>query len=147
MMINQFRHLAAYNQWANARLYAAALDLADQTYRIDIGLPLGSLHGTLNHLLITDRAWLRRLTGEGDNPRRLDIIQYEDRAELTRARIAEDRRLISVVANYGDAALKRLHSYRTMSGMPQSQELADILLNLFNNQPTIADKRVPVFPF
>jgi uncharacterized damage-inducible protein DinB len=30
MTINQFRQLAAYNRWANARLYAAALDLSDQ---------------------------------------------------------------------------------------------------------------------
>jgi uncharacterized damage-inducible protein DinB len=26
MTINQFRQLAAYNRWANARLYSAALD-------------------------------------------------------------------------------------------------------------------------
>ena len=34
MTINQFRQLAAYNRWANARLYAAALDLSDQAYRL-----------------------------------------------------------------------------------------------------------------
>ena len=49
MTINQFRQLAAYNRWANARLYAAALDLSDQAYRLHIGVFFGSLHGTLNH--------------------------------------------------------------------------------------------------
>ena len=41
MTINQFRQLAAYNRWANARLYAAALDLSDQAYRLHIGVVFG----------------------------------------------------------------------------------------------------------
>jgi hypothetical protein len=44
MTINQFRQLAAYNRWANARLYAAALDLSYQAYRLHIGV-FCSLHG------------------------------------------------------------------------------------------------------
>jgi uncharacterized damage-inducible protein DinB len=47
----------------------------------------GSLHGTLNQLLLIDRLWLKRFTGEGEHPERLDAILYEDRAELTRARV------------------------------------------------------------
>src|ERR1700692_93015 len=113
MTPDQFRQLAGYNRWANARLYAAALELSDLAYRLHIGVFFGNLHGTLNHLLLTDRLWLKRLTGEGDHPNRLDAILYDDRAELTRARIAEDNRLIAVVQNYNDAALASLHSYKT----------------------------------
>ena len=146
MTINQFRQLAAYNRWANARLYAAALDLSNQAYRLHIGVLFGSLHGTLNHLLLTDRLWLRRLTSEGEHPNRLDAILYEDRAELTRARIAEDNRLIAVVERYDEAALASLHSYKTTSGMPQSQVLSDILLHLFNHQnpPSRASTCLPI---
>jgi uncharacterized damage-inducible protein DinB len=134
MGTEHFRQLAAYNRWANARLYAAVLDLSDQAYRLHIGVFFGSLHGTLNHLLLTDRLWLKRLTGEGDHPNRLDAILYENRAELTRARIAADNRLIAVVDQYDDVALASLHSYKTTSGMPQCQILSDILLHLFNHQ-------------
>jgi hypothetical protein len=77
---------------------------------------------------------LKRLTGEGDHPNQLDTILYEDRVELTRARIAEDKRLIAVVEKYDEAGLANLHSYNTTSGMPQSQVLSDILLHLFNHQ-------------
>jgi uncharacterized damage-inducible protein DinB len=54
-MITQehFKQLAAYNRWANARLYAAALDLSELSYRLHTGVYFGSLHGTLNHLLLT----------------------------------------------------------------------------------------------
>jgi uncharacterized damage-inducible protein DinB len=125
---------AHYNKWANARLYAAALDLSEQSYRLHIGVFFGGLHGTLNHLLLTDRLWLKRLTGEGDHPNELDAILYEDRMELACARNAEDERLIKVIERYDEAALKSLHSYKTTSGMPQSQVLADILMHLFNHQ-------------
>ena len=134
MTRDKFQQLAAYNRWANARPYGAALDLSDQAYRLHIGVFFGSLHGTLNHLLLTDRLWLKRLTGEGEHPNQLNVILYEDRAELTRARMAEDDRLIAVVEKYDEAALATLHSYKTTSGMPQSQVLSDILLHLFNHQ-------------
>ena len=92
MLSHQFKQLANYNRWANARLYAAALDLSEQAYRLHIGVFFGSLHGTLNHLLLTDRLWLKRLTREGEHPNRLDTILYENSVELTQARMAEDRR-------------------------------------------------------
>ena len=85
-------------------------------------------------MLLTDRLWLKRLTGEGDHPNRLDAILYEDRTELARARIAEDELLISIIAKYDEAALRDLHSYKTISGMPQLQVLGDILMHLFNHQ-------------
>jgi len=134
MSADQFKQFAAYNKWANARLYAAALDLSEPSYRLHIGVFFGGLHGTLNHLLLTDRLWLKRLTGEGDHPNRLDAILYEDRMELARARIAGDERLITLIEKYDEAALRGLHSYRTSTGMPQSQVLGDILMHLFNHQ-------------
>ena len=38
------------------------------------------------------------------------------------------------VEKYDEAALRGLHSYKTTSGMPQSQVLGDILMHLFNHQ-------------
>ena len=59
-----FEQFAAYNRWANARLYHAALALSDADYRRDVGAFFKSMHGTLNHLLVADRLWLKRLTGK-----------------------------------------------------------------------------------
>ena len=81
MSVDQYKQFAAYNKWANARLYAVALDLSEQSYRLHIGVFFDGLHGTLNLLLLTDRLWLKRLTGEGDHPNRLDAILYEDRTD------------------------------------------------------------------
>jgi uncharacterized damage-inducible protein DinB len=134
MAIENFRQLAAYNHWANLRLYGAALELPEETYRRSTGVFFGSLHGTLNHLLLTDRVWLRRLTGEGEHPDRLDAILHDDRHELLHARIAEDARLKRVVDGYADSDLTEAVAYRTTSGKGYSQPLQDILLHLFNHQ-------------
>lgn len=134
MGTDNFRQLADYNHWANLRVYAAALEMPEQQYRRPTGVFFGSLHGTLNHLLLTDRIWLKRLTGEGEHPDRLNAILYDDRRELLRARIAEDARLNDVVRNYTEADLVKDVSYQTTSGKPYSQARQDILLHLFNHQ-------------
>jgi len=133
MSIENFKQLADYNHWANRRLYAAALALPDERYRHRTGVFFGSLHGTLNHLLLADRIWLKRLTGEGEHPLRLDAILFEDRNELARARMAEDARLKRVVSGYSEADLAAAVSYKTRSGAPHQQALKDILLHLFNH--------------
>jgi uncharacterized damage-inducible protein DinB len=129
-----FTQFAAYNRWANARLYAAALALPDEAYKRPVGVFFASLHGTLNHLLVTDRMWLCRLTGEGTHFDPLDAILYDDLAELARARAREDERIIAVVSGYDDAVLVRAHSYKTTSGAPKVQPIADILSHVFNHQ-------------
>src|SRR5215471_14757947 len=134
MRIDDFKQLADYNQWANRRLYAAALAMPDEQYRRPTGVFFGSLHGTLNHLLLTDRVWLKRLTGEGEHPARLDGILFEDRDALARARIAEDERLIRFVGQYREDDLREELAYQTMSGVPQRQQLGHILMHLFNHQ-------------
>jgi len=134
MSIDYFRQFADYNHWANRRLYAAALAMPDELYRRPTGVFFGSLHGTLNHLLLADRVWLKRLTGEGEHPSQLNAILYDDRNALARARMAEDARLIDVVGHYGEDDLRGVVSYQTMSGVPFRQELAQILLHLFNHQ-------------
>ena len=134
MEIDNFRQLAAYNHWANLRLYGAALEMPEATYRHPTGVFFGSLHGTLNHLLVTDRIWLKRLTGIGKPPNRLDAILYENRRELLAARSAEDARLIDLVRSYADGDLDQAIVYQTSSGKPYSQPRRDILLHLFNHQ-------------
>ncbi len=129
-----FRQLADYNRWANARLYAAALALEDEPYRRPVGVFFSSLHGTLNHLLLTDRIWLKRLTGEGEHPDRLDAILYDDRLELAAARAAEDQRILRVVDGFDEAAYARKVVYRTTRGVAHEQALQDILTHLFNHQ-------------
>ena len=129
-----FEQLAAYNRWANARLYEAALALTDSDYQRDTGVFFKSMMGTLNHLLVTDRNWMRRLTGEGEHYHRGDIVIHEDRRSLGAARADEDDRIVRYVASLDEAALASLHAYATTKDKPFEQRRSDILAHLFNHQ-------------
>src|SRR4051794_30228644 len=73
-----FGELARYNAWANERLYAACGELADTERKAPRPAFFGSIHRTLNHLLVGDRVWLSRLAGEAHGIASLDQELYED---------------------------------------------------------------------
>jgi uncharacterized damage-inducible protein DinB len=126
---------ARYNAWANARLYEAVEGLSDEDYRADRGVFFRSMHGTLNHLLVTDRVWLQRFTGEGDVPDRLDAILFERFSDLRDARESEDERILRYVSGLGEDALNGTISYRRVSTPePVTQPLAPGLSHWFNHQ-------------
>jgi uncharacterized damage-inducible protein DinB len=130
-----FDSLARYNEWANRRLYAAAAELSDAHYRTDRGAFFKSMHGTLNHLLVTDRIWMRRITGEGDAPDRLDAILFHDLSKLRAAREAEDARIVDHVSGLTEEQLAGVIRYRRVSTPDlYDQELAPALAHLFNHQ-------------
>jgi len=130
-----FEMYAAYNAWVNERLYEAAARLPDAEYRRDRGAFFGSLHGTLNHLLVGDRIWMHRFTGAGVEPKELDGILYQDFRELRAERRAEDARISKYVAGLSERDLAgtiRYHSTRSPADI--EQHLAPLLLHFFNHQ-------------
>jgi uncharacterized damage-inducible protein DinB len=130
-----FAMMAGYNAWCNERLYDAAQSLPDADYRADRGAFFKSVHGTLNHLLVADRIWMRRFTAKGDAPNRLDAILFEDLKDLRPARQAEDARIVAYVEGLSDADLGRLLRYRTITNpMDFEQPLAPALIHFFNHQ-------------
>jgi uncharacterized damage-inducible protein DinB len=132
---DHYRMFARYNVWANNRLYEAAARLSNEQYRADRGAFFKSVHGTLNHLLVTDRIWMRRFTGEGDAPDRLDAILFETFDELRAAREAEDRRILRFVEGLDDRRIEGTIKYRRVSSPEEfEQQLALALAHWFNHQ-------------
>lgn len=134
-MPERYQMLAGYNAWANERLYGAASKLPDGEYRADRGAFFGSLHGTLNHLLVGDRIWMRRFTGSGEAPDRLDVILYSDLEKLREARRAEDLRISRYCGSIDAEILEGEFSYRTIAKPSTvTQRLAPALDHFFNHQ-------------
>jgi uncharacterized damage-inducible protein DinB len=130
-----YRMFGHYNEWANRRLYDAAARLSTEQYRADRGAFFKSVHGTLNHLLVTDRIWMRRFTGEGDAPHRLDAILFETFVELRAARESEDRRILDFVDLLDDIRIAGTIRYRRVSTPEEfEQPLAPALAHWFNHQ-------------
>src|SRR5215472_10382287 len=104
-MKSRYQKFAGYNRWCNERLYEAAAKMPEADYRADRGAFFRSLHGTLNHLLVGDRIWMRRFTGVGDVPPSLDAILHNDFTALRDARRSEDVKIVRYVGNLSDADL------------------------------------------
>jgi uncharacterized damage-inducible protein DinB len=134
MSKTHFEMLARYNRWANVRLYRMASALPDELYRKNVGAYFGSLHGTLNHLLAADRIWMRRLTGSGEHPHKLNEIVVDDFPSLQVARKVEDERIVRFVGEMEETLLKIPWEYQMLNGTPQRQPLGEILAHLFNHQ-------------
>lgn len=133
-MRETFEMFSGYNAWANERLYDAAAQLSDQDYRADHGAFFKSMHGTLNHLLVADRVWMHRFTGEGPLPTALNAILEDDFNDLRAARAGEDARIISYVESLTDEDLAGDIRYRTSRPAEIVQPLRHALSHVFNHQ-------------
>jgi uncharacterized damage-inducible protein DinB len=134
-MKSHYTMFAGYNAWANRRLYDAAAQLSDADYRADRGAFFKSMHGTLNHLLATDRIWMKRFTGAGEAPERLDAILHGRLADLDSARTAFDRDIVTWVNGLDEARLQGTIRYRRVSTPEEFvQPLMPALDHWFNHQ-------------
>jgi uncharacterized damage-inducible protein DinB len=134
-MKSRYLMFAGYNAWCNERLYDAAAKVPDADYRADRGAFFKSLHGTLNHLLVGDRIWMQRFTGQGAVPNSLNAVLFEDFASLRKARHAEDARISGYIERLSDDDLKRTIRYRTLSNPADiEQVLSPALDHFFNHQ-------------
>jgi uncharacterized damage-inducible protein DinB len=134
-MKSRYQMFAGYNAWCNERLYDAAATVPDAEYRADRGAFFRSLHGTLSHLLVGDRIWMRRFTGAGEQPPGLDAILHDDFESLRAARRSEDVTIARYIDRLSDADLLGALRYRTVV-RPQviEQALSPALDHFFNHQ-------------
>lgn len=130
-----FAMMAGYNAWCNERVYDAAAQLSDADYRADRGAFFKSVHGTLNHLLATDRIWLKRFTAQGEAPNRLDAVLFENFDDLRDARRKEDERIVAYIEGLSEADLAGRIRFKTITNPAEiEQPLAPALIHLFNHQ-------------
>ena len=86
-----FQQLAAYHAWATQRLlqeHVALMNEAD--YRRKVGLFFGSIHGTLNHLLVAETIWQARFI-DGKSP----ALAMDEELETNARKLAESLSTLS----------------------------------------------------
>jgi uncharacterized damage-inducible protein DinB len=133
-LLDHYRALARYNRWMNERLYALAEELGDEPRKRPMGAFFGSLHGTFNHLLLTDRVWLSRLGACGAPVfRALSDELFAEFAALREAREATDALLASYVDALAPRDLERTIEYAATTGAKR-HALWMALSHLFNHQ-------------
>jgi len=129
-----FSTLANFNPWVNAHIYDAVATLADEEYRRDEGLFFGSIHRTLNHILVVDRLWFCRVQGVKPDVKSLDQILFNDFDQLRAGRQAEDQQIIDIVSGFDLDALSEEVSFITTDGRQGQLPRAHMLMAVFNHQ-------------
>jgi len=132
--INNFQLLANFNKWANDKIISSTKELVEVDYKKDRGAYFLSIHGTLNHILIVDRAYISRLKGKEHGLKSLDLILYENLTELEEARIIEDKGLIDLVNDLTATSLQKKITYQSFNGTSTTLTVSEILMTLFNHQ-------------
>jgi uncharacterized damage-inducible protein DinB len=133
--------MARYNRWMNDKLYAVAGKLTDTERKQDRGAFFGSIHRTLNHLLVGDRVWMGRFSGtaleDGEmgpgGIRTLDQELYADFDELRGERAKTDDAIDAFSATL--TAEKLGGSLRYLRrGVPNEFPLWHAVAHFFNHQ-------------
>ncbi len=134
-MIDHFIMFAAYNRWANQRLFDAARQLAPEQYRVNCEVAFNSMQGTLNHILVGDTAWMSRFQQVSNPIKSLEAILYSDFDDLWTARQQMDTRIIHYVEGLDETKLNSDFTYTTVLLPEQiTQKLSPTLAHLFNHQ-------------
>jgi uncharacterized damage-inducible protein DinB len=129
-----FLRFARYNAWANRRLYEACASLSAADYGAKRSCFFGSIHATLNHILVGDRIWMGRFEDVPSGLDRLDDILYGEFANLRVAREAEDARIFEFMRHLGEGDLGATLRYRNMAGEARETPLVWALAHFFNHQ-------------
>ncbi len=131
---SQYEASARYNRWMNERLYALAELVGDQDRKRDRGAFFGSIHGTLNHILLGDRVWLARFgAGEALAVKSLGDELFADFDELRRERTKTDDVIATFMASLDGEKLDGPLRY-TRAGETIEHPLWWAVGHLFNHQ-------------
>lgn len=140
------RELARYNRWFNGSVYDTAALLSDAERKRDLGAFFRSVHGTLNHLLLTDRIWLARidrvcgpfraLAAAAPPPelRGFDQELFSEFRELRREREATDSDVCELLSELDADTIARPMRYSNSRGVEREHPLWFTFAHLFNHQ-------------
>ncbi|SFB75288.1 Uncharacterized damage-inducible protein DinB (forms a four-helix bundle) [Polaromonas sp. OV174] len=146
-----YRLLARYNRWINQRLYAACETLSDAERKQERGAFFGSMHRTLNHVLLADLIWLGRFAQCGlDNGlalpsldpaqlalppgSQLDTVLYEDWQTLRARREQLDGVIEAWVGEMPEAFTQFSMRYSNRMGVQREHPAWRAITHFFNHQ-------------
>ncbi|HEY3047423.1 MAG TPA: DinB family protein [Polaromonas sp.] len=148
---DNYRFLAEYNRWINQRLYEACEALSDEERKRERGAFFGSIHRTLNHLIVGDQIWLRRFVqcGQGNgitlmslnasvldlpDGSRLDTVLFDDWQALRSKREQLDAAIESWVVEMPDGYPQFTMRYSNSKGVQRAHPAWQAMTHFFNHQ-------------
>jgi len=131
------RQLALHAEWANQQVYENCARLDVDAYEKEKTRPSGGVHGLLNHLLVIKKTWHSHLMGYDSGIISPDKDLYDDFELLQNALIAEDVIMVDLVHGYSEEQMQYPITYTDQKGMPHTNNIKEILTELFLQQAQI----------
>jgi len=133
--LNNYTLMAQYNQWMNLKIYEICRAIPDDIRKKNLGAFFQSIHGTLNHLMYGDLAWMGRFVGRKLTDATIGIEIYSDFDELKSAREKLDQEIIDWTFGLTPAQLVALLTYKSgIDGKTRSIPLWILVTHMFNHQ-------------
>jgi uncharacterized damage-inducible protein DinB len=145
-LLNNFRLLARYNEAMNRKLYQAAQTLTESAYKENRNAFFQSIHGTLNHLVVTDLLWLKRFADHEPERRALDPVRampspvalnqilHDDLESLSAVRSTVDTTIIAWADGMEEPVVSSTLTYRNTRGITTRLDFDSAILHFFNHQ-------------
>lgn len=121
-----------YQHWANEVLFSALDHLNPDVIGADQGLYFGSIHHTVDHMLMVSRTWLARLKGEYLEVD-YKVVHHPDWRELKTALRREARKLQSFLEGQPPEFFDRQITFVGSEGRSRGMWVRDALTHLFTH--------------
>ena len=129
-----FKRIAAYHAWATQRLLDEHIaPLTDAEYHRNSGLFFGSVHGTLNHLLVAETIWQARFISRKSPVMALNAELEADRGKLTEALLAASTRWTDWLGSNDLTEQDAMLNYNRIDGQATSLPYAQTLGHVYNH--------------
>lgn len=122
-----------YNRWANGRIYDACATLEPTAYMAARPSFFGSIHATLNHILVADMLWMGRLQGRPVQLALNDEL-HGDLESLRGARETFDEAILAHCDDLGEGWQSADLVYNNSRGEPFTTPLVQVYWHMFNHQ-------------
>ncbi|WP_199748498.1 DinB family protein [Candidimonas sp. SYP-B2681] len=125
--------LAGYHHWANVLLLKEVASVSDDDYFSSVGLYFGSIHGTLNHMLLGDRSWHGRFVNKPEAFLSLAQEVEADRHALAGQIIDRQNVWHTLIDSTSDQVMAGELQYRTTANEPATTPWIGTLIHVFNH--------------
>lgn len=132
MTLHEARLLHAFNSWASERIFDAVAAISPEDFTRDLKASHRSIHGTLTHLVASEKKWLARCTGSSsavtleppDAPSAAALKEVWEQTGYATARW---------LGGLSDAKLQETFTMTTPDGATHTHTLAQALQHVVNH--------------
>lgn len=132
-LASHFLSLARNSHWSNYRLHRACEKLSSKAYFAKRKSFFGTIHATLDHILIVDLLYLGRLEGKPRVPADCEVL-CRDFASLRQRQSDVDGEIIAYCQHLDDPTLESNVTYTASTQQTYTETVSNVLTHLFLHQ-------------